>query len=159
MHQQMEGRRESGRPSFSFGEWTMKRLIVPALFFILAVLSPTGRTITARAHTGPGDHLLVTGTVSNSHGGPVENAELNFYANGRKVACTQKATTSGEGRYSAKLVLPHGLLPEAKIEIDALKPCFKIPERVLVERLAKEVGPRGKTPSTLPAAISPSCGR
>jgi Na+/H+ antiporter NhaD/arsenite permease-like protein len=120
----------------------MNRLIVPALFFILAAIAPTGRTITARAHT-PGDHLLVTGTVSNSHGGPVENAELNFYANGRKVACTQKATTSGEGRYSAELVLPHGLLPEAKIEIDALKPCFKIPERVLVERLAKETGPPG----------------
>jgi Na+/H+ antiporter NhaD/arsenite permease-like protein len=118
----------------------MKRLLILVVFVFMS--SPAAsRCLAAEAGGGtstPSDVLIVTGTVTNSQGKPIKDAELTFFVNGKKMEIKEEVTTSKAGRYEAELILPRGTLPEAKVEIEAHKPSYKSRERIAIERMVKE---------------------
>ena len=87
--------------------------------------------------SNPPDILIISGTVINSQGKPVKDAELSFFVNGKRMETDGEVTTSKAGTYKAEVDLPHGTLPEGKIEIAARKPCYKSFERIALETVTE----------------------
>jgi Na+/H+ antiporter NhaD/arsenite permease-like protein len=118
----------------------MKRLLILVVFVFISS-SAASRCLAVEAGSGtstPSDVLMVTGTVTNSQGRPIKDAELAFFVNGKKMEIKEEVTTSKAGRYEADLIFPSGTLPEAKVEIEAHKPSYKSHERIAIERVVKE---------------------
>jgi Na+/H+ antiporter NhaD/arsenite permease-like protein len=118
----------------------MKRILALVLLIFMSSLA-AAQGLAAEAKTGistPSDVLVISGTVTNSQGSPVKEAGLTFFVNGKKIATDEMAITSKAGRYEAELILPHGVLPEAKVGIEAHKPSYKSSGRIAVERVVKE---------------------
>jgi Na+/H+ antiporter NhaD/arsenite permease-like protein len=118
----------------------MKRILAMVLLIFVSSLAAS-RSLAAEAGSrtsSPSDVLIVSGTVTNSHGKPIKEAALTFFADGKQIKIDEEVTTSKSGRYEAEIILPCGTLPEAKVEIEAYKPSYKLTERIPVERVLKE---------------------
>ena len=118
----------------------MKRLLIPVLF-VLMTSCAVYRCLAAEAGSGlstPSDVLIVSGTVTNSQGRPIKDAELTFFVDGEKLATGEEITTSKTGTYGAELTLPSGTLPGAKVEIKAHKSSYKATGGIALERVVKE---------------------
>ena len=76
----------------------------------------------------PGDHLAVSGLVTNPMGKGLKEVEVEVLVNGRHVKPTGKdaeIATGKPGGYVADFILPPGTLPAAKVEVQASKPSWK----------------------------------
>jgi Na+/H+ antiporter NhaD/arsenite permease-like protein len=118
----------------------MQRMVILVLL-ILVSSSAASHCLAAEAGSGTpasSQVLIVSGTVSNSQGKPVKEAQLTFYVNGTKLEIDEEVTTSKAGRYEAELTLPPGTLPEAKVEMEAHKPSYRTSQRTAVEPVVQE---------------------
>jgi Na+/H+ antiporter NhaD/arsenite permease-like protein len=82
----------------------------------------------AAAPAPAGDHLAVSGLVTNPMGKGLKEVEVEVLVNGQHVKPTGKdaeIVTGKPGGYVADFLLPAGTLPEAKVEVKAAKPSWK----------------------------------
>ncbi len=75
-----------------------------------------------------GDHLAVSGLVTNPMGKGLKEVEVEVLVNGQHVKPTGKdaeIVTGKPGGYVADFLLPAGTLPNARVEVKAAKPSWK----------------------------------
>ena len=75
-----------------------------------------------------GDHLAVSGLVTNPMGKGLKEVEVEVLVNGQHVKPTGKeaeVVTGKPGGYVADFILPPGTLPAAKVEVKASRPSWK----------------------------------
>jgi Na+/H+ antiporter NhaD/arsenite permease-like protein len=101
--------------------------------YILIFLAISGfllnsAVLAATAPAPAGDHLAVSGLVTNPMGKGLKEVEVEVLVNGQHVKPTGKdaeITTGKPGGYVADFLLPAGSLPAAKVEVQAAKPSWK----------------------------------
>ncbi|MFA4902785.1 MAG: ArsB/NhaD family transporter [Desulfobaccales bacterium] len=102
-----------------------------SFFYILIFLAATGFLANSAVLAAPapaGDHLAVSGLVTNPMGKGLKEVELEVLVNGQHVKPTGKGaeiTTGKPGGFVADFMLPAGSLPAAKVEVKASKPSWK----------------------------------
>jgi Na+/H+ antiporter NhaD/arsenite permease-like protein len=82
----------------------------------------------AAAPAPAGDHLAVSGKMTNPMGKGLKEVEVEVLVNGRHVKPLGKdaeIVTGKPGGYVADFILPAGTLPAAKVEVKAAKPSWK----------------------------------
>ena len=77
------------------------------------------------APPGTSDILIVSGAVTNRQGKGIKDAHLHFLVNGTRTAPESEVTTESSGTYQARLVLPSGTLPEARVQVEVDRPSFQ----------------------------------
>ncbi len=98
---------------------------------ILIFLLIAGALVVSAALAAPapaGDHLAVSGLVTNPMGKGLKEVEVEVLVNGQHVKPTGKdaeINTGKPGGYVADFILPPGTLPAAKVEVQASKPSWK----------------------------------
>ena len=98
---------------------------------ILICLAIVGGLAVSAALAAPapaGDHLAVSGLVTNPMGKGLKEVDVEVLVNGQHVKPTGKdaeITTGKPGGYVADFMLPAGTLPAAKVEVQASKPSWK----------------------------------
>jgi Na+/H+ antiporter NhaD/arsenite permease-like protein len=106
----------------------MRKSMVFSLY-ILTFLAIVGFWAPSAVGAAPaGDHLTLSGLVTNPMGKGLEEAEVAVLVNGRQVKPTGKEAeivTGKPGGYVADFILPAGTLPAAKVEVQAAKPSWK----------------------------------
>jgi Na+/H+ antiporter NhaD/arsenite permease-like protein len=105
---------------------------VVSFLYILTFLVIAGllaaSTVVAAPVPAPGDHLAVSGLVTDPMGKGLKEVEVEVLVNGQHVKPTGKeaeVATGKPGGYVADFILPPGTLPAAKVEIKAHKPSWK----------------------------------
>jgi Na+/H+ antiporter NhaD/arsenite permease-like protein len=96
-------------------------------FLVIAGLL-TASAVVAASAPAPGDHLAVSGLVTDPMGKGLKEVEVEVLVNGRHVKPVGKAaeiTTGKPGGYVADFILPPGTLPAAKVEVQAHKPSWE----------------------------------
>jgi len=96
-------------------------------FALLLVLFLASGVLAAPA-APPGDHLAVSGLVTNPMGKGLKEVEVEVLVNGRHVKPSGKegeVTTGKPGGFVADFILPADTLPGAKVEVRAAKPSWK----------------------------------
>jgi len=96
-------------------------------FLVIAGLLASPAVIAAPA-PAPGDHLAVSGLVTNPMGKGLKEVEVEVLVNGQHVKPTGKDAdiiTGKPGGFVADFNLPAGTLPAAKVEVKAAKPSWK----------------------------------
>ncbi|MBU4353777.1 MAG: ArsB/NhaD family transporter [Proteobacteria bacterium] len=96
------------------------------IFLLIAGLLAASAVLAAPAPAG--DHLAVSGLVTNPMGKGLKEVEVEVLVNGRHVKPTGKdaeITTGKPGGFVADFILPPGTLPAAKVEVKASKPSWK----------------------------------
>lgn len=76
----------------------------------------------------PGDHLAVSGLVTNPMGKGLKEVEVEVLVNGQHVKPPGKeaeVVTGKPGGFVADFILPPGTLPAAKVEVKTAKPSWK----------------------------------
>ncbi len=87
-----------------------------------------GPAVAAGPPAPAGDHLAISGLVTNPMGKGVKEAEIEVLVNGRQVkpqGQEAEIVTGKPGDYVADFILPPGTLPAAKVEVKATKPSWK----------------------------------
>ena len=109
----------------------MRQRIVSFLY-ILTFLVITGLlaapAVVAAPAPAPGDHLAVSGLVTDIMGKGLKEVEVEVLVNGQHVKPVGKAeevATGKPGGFVADFILPSGTLPAAKVEVKAHKPSWK----------------------------------
>ncbi len=107
----------------------MRKRLTTFLYILTFLLIAGFLASPAAATPAPaGDHLTVSGLVSNPMGKGLKEAEIEVLVNGRHVKPVGKEVeivTGKPGGYVADLILPAGTLPAAKVEVQAAKPSWK----------------------------------
>jgi Na+/H+ antiporter NhaD/arsenite permease-like protein len=119
----------------------MTLLVIPALIF-LAGFRPTP----ALAGPTPGDHLALSGLVTNPMGKGLKEVEMEVLVNGQPVKPVGKEAeivTGKPGGYVADFLLPAGTLPQAKVEVRAFKPSWRPIPATLVQVIEAGVDAQG----------------
>ena len=83
---------------------------------------------TQAAPPAQGDHLSLSGKMSNPQGGGVKEVEIEVLVNGRAVkpeGDAEHLTTGTQGSFFGDFILPAGTLPGAKVEVKAHKPAWQ----------------------------------
>jgi len=101
--------------------------------YILTALSiasflATSAVLAAPTPAPAGDHLAVSGLVTNPMGKGLKEVEIEVLVNGQHVKPTGKEAeivTGKPGGYVADFILPAGTLPAAKVEVQTAKPSWK----------------------------------
>jgi Na+/H+ antiporter NhaD/arsenite permease-like protein len=96
-------------------------------FMVIAGFLAASAVVAAPA-PAPGDHLAISGRVTNPMGKGLKEVEVEVLVNGRHVKPTGKdaeITTGKPGGFVADFILPPGTMPAAKVEIKAAKPSWK----------------------------------
>jgi Na+/H+ antiporter NhaD/arsenite permease-like protein len=96
------------------------------IFLLIAGLLAASAVLAAPAPAG--DHLAISGLVTNPMGKGIKEVEVEVLVNGRHVKPTGKdaeITTGKPGGFVADFILPPGTLPAAKVEVKAAKPSWK----------------------------------
>jgi len=105
----------------------IKRLALLSLAVLLAaVFCLTSLALAAPAPGG--DHLAISGLVTNPMGKGLKEVEVEVLVNGQHVKPTGKdaeIATGKPGGFVADFILPPGTLPAAKVEVKAAKPSWK----------------------------------
>ncbi len=102
-------------------------LYILTALLIAGFLAPSA-VLAAPAPAPAGDHLALSGLVTNPMGKGLKEAELEVLVNGQHVKPTGKEAeivTGKPGGYVADFILPAGTLPAAKVEVQAAKPSWK----------------------------------
>jgi len=107
--------------------YRIKRFFLLSLAVLLAaVCCLTSLAVAAPAPAG--DHLAVSGLVTNPMGKGLKEVEVEVLVNGQHVKPTGKEAeivTGKPGGFVADFILPPGTLPAAKVEVKAAKPSWK----------------------------------
>jgi Na+/H+ antiporter NhaD/arsenite permease-like protein len=96
------------------------------IFLLIAGLLAASAVLAAPAPAG--DHLAISGLVTNPMGKGLKEVEVEVLLNGRHVKPTGKEAeviTGKPGSFAADFILPPGTLPAAKVEVKAAKPSWK----------------------------------
>jgi Na+/H+ antiporter NhaD/arsenite permease-like protein len=96
------------------------------IFLLIAGLLAASAVLAAPAPAG--DHLAISGLVTNPMGKGIKEVEVEVLVNGRHVKPTGKEAeviTGKPGGFVADFILPPGTLPAAKVEVKATKPSWK----------------------------------
>ena len=96
-------------------------------FLVIAGFLASPAVVAAPA-PAPGDHLAVSGLVTNPMGKGLKEVEVEVLVNGQHVKPTGKdaeITTGKPGGFVADFILPPGTMPAAKVEVKAAKPSWK----------------------------------
>ncbi len=119
----------------------IKYKILTLCLLALVMIPSPGLTVSAAeksAAGGPSDLLVVSGTVSNAQGKPIKEVQLQFYVDGRHVELEEEVTTSKSGRFEAEIKVSRGVLPAARVELEAQKPSYKTTERTALDKVVLE---------------------
>ncbi len=108
------------------------------LIFILFLVFATAAHADVKEPAGPSDVLIVSGTISNTHGKGIKDAEVSFSVNGKKVESSSEVATSRAGQFKAEITLPRDTLPNARVELEVDKPCFKNSGPLVLDKVVKE---------------------
>jgi Na+/H+ antiporter NhaD/arsenite permease-like protein len=103
-------------------------LLTILILLIAAGFLASSIVLAASAPTPAGDHLAVSGLVTNPMGKGLKEVEVEVLVNGQHVRPTGKEAeivTGKPGGFVADFMLPAGTLPAAKVEIKAAKPSWK----------------------------------
>jgi len=84
---------------------------------------------------GPGDVLILTGTVTNAQGKGVKEAAVVLFVDGKKLEFEDEPVTENLGTYKAEIVLPPGTLPTAKVALAVQKPCYEDTDPLSVDTI------------------------
>ncbi|MFA5112494.1 MAG: SLC13 family permease, partial [Desulfobaccales bacterium] len=108
----------------------MRNRLVFSLNILICLSIVGGLTVSAAlaAPAPAGDHLAVSGLVTNPMGKGLKEVEVEVLVNGQHVKPTGKdaeITTGKPGGYVADFILPPGTLPASKVEVQASKPSWK----------------------------------
>ena len=101
--------------------------LVSLTVLLAAVFCLTSLAIAAPA-PAPGDHLSISGLVTDPMGKGLKEVEVEVLVNGQHVKPTGKeveVVTGKPGGFVADFILPPGTLPAAKVEVKAAKPSWK----------------------------------
>ncbi|PIU54393.1 MAG: citrate transporter [Deltaproteobacteria bacterium CG07_land_8_20_14_0_80_60_11] len=96
------------------------------IFLLIAGLLAASAVMAAPAPAG--DHLAISGLVTNPMGKGLKEVEVEVLVNGQPVKPTGKEAeiaTGKPGGFVADFILPAGTLPAAKVEVKAGKPSWK----------------------------------
>ena len=96
-------------------------------FLVIAGLLAASAVVAAPA-PAPGDHLAISGLVTNPMGKGLKEVEVEVLVNGQHVKPMGKEAeivTGKPGGFVADIILPPGTLPAAKVEVQAAKPSWK----------------------------------
>jgi len=96
------------------------------IFLLIAGLLAASAVMAAPAPAG--DHLAISGRVTNPMGKGLKEVEVEVLVNGQHVKPTGKdveVVTGKPGGFVADFILPPGTLPAAKVEVKAAKPSWK----------------------------------
>ncbi len=96
------------------------------IFLLIAGLLAASAVMAASAPAG--DHLAISGLVTNPMGKGLKEVEVEVLVNGQHVKPTGKdaeIATGKPGGFVADFILPPGTLPAAKVEVKAAKPSWK----------------------------------
>jgi len=96
------------------------------IFLLIAGLLAASAVMAAPAPAG--DHLAISGLVTNPLGKGLKEVEVEVLVNGQPVKPTGKEAeiaTGKPGGFVADFILPPGTLPAAKVEVKAAKPSWK----------------------------------
>jgi Na+/H+ antiporter NhaD/arsenite permease-like protein len=106
----------------------IKRLALLSLAVLLAAVFCLTSLALAAPAPAPGDHLAISGLVTNPMGKGLKEVEVEVLVNGRHVKPLGKeaeVVTGKPGGFVADFILPPGTLPAAKVEVKAAKPSWK----------------------------------
>ena len=81
-----------------------------------------------RPGPAPGDHLTISGLVTDPMGKGLKEVEVEVLVNGqylKPVGKEAEIITGKPGGFVADFILPPGTLPAAKVEVQAAKPSWK----------------------------------
>ena len=96
------------------------------IFLLIAGLLAASAVLAAPAPAG--DHLAISGLVTDPMGKGLKEVEVEVLVNGQHVKPTGKEaeiSTGKPGGFVADFILPPGTLPAAKVEVKAAKPSWK----------------------------------
>ncbi|MCK9378354.1 MAG: hypothetical protein M0P73_19725, partial [Syntrophobacterales bacterium] len=98
----------------------MRQRHVPFLYIMIfvAIAGFLAASAVFAAPAPAGDHLAVSGLVTNPMGKGLKEVEVEVLVNGQHIKPTGKeaeVTTGKPGGYVADLILPAGTLPAAKV--------------------------------------------
>ncbi len=108
-------------------KWLTTFLYILTALLIAGFLAPSA-VLAAPAPAPAGDHLALSGLVTNPMGKGLKEAEVEVLVNGQHVKPTGKEAeivTGKPGGYVADFILPPGTLPAAKVEVKTSKPSWK----------------------------------
>jgi Na+/H+ antiporter NhaD/arsenite permease-like protein len=98
------------------------------IFLLIAAVPASSVALAAAAPAPAGDHLAVSGLVTNPMGKGLKEVAVEVLVNGRHVKPAGKEAeilTGKPGGYVADFILPAGTLPAAKVEVKTSKPSWK----------------------------------
>ena len=107
---------------------------------VLAILFSAAPCLGAQKHqtSGPGDVLIVSGTISNVQGKGINEAAIDFFINGKKMEIEEEIASESRGTYKASLFLPKGILLGAKVAMEVSKPCYEDSGTVALAHIVQE---------------------
>jgi Na+/H+ antiporter NhaD/arsenite permease-like protein len=105
----------------------VNRNLLAAMFMAVFLIVFTGSGLVGASQSDTGDHLAISGLVADPMGKGLKEVEVEVLVNGRHVKPVGKDTeviTGKPGGFVADFILPPGTLPEAKVEVKAVKPSW-----------------------------------
>jgi len=75
-----------------------------------------------------GDNLAVSGVIADAQGKGIRETEIELLVNGKPVTPVgrdERLETGGKGGFVGRYTLPLGMLPEARLQIRAVKPSWQ----------------------------------
>ncbi|MFH1481791.1 MAG: hypothetical protein ABIG67_11020 [Pseudomonadota bacterium] len=88
--------------------------------------------------SGPGDVLIVSGTITNAQGKGIKEATIEFFIDGKKMEIEKELLSENRGTYKTEFFLPQGTLSGAKVAMDVKKPCYEDSGPVSLANIIKE---------------------
>ncbi len=117
-----------------------RNLICMFLPMLVAIFFNAAPCLGVQKHqpSGPGDVLIVSGTITNAQGKGVNEAVIDFFIDGKKIEIEEKLSSENRGTYKASLYLPKGTLSVANVTMDVKKPCYEESGSVPLANIIKE---------------------
>ncbi len=109
---------------------TQRNMILTVLTTALIMFSFGPREVLAAAPEA-GDYLTVAGIIEDAQGKGVKEVEIEVRVNGQTVESLGKVegvATGGAGGFVGRYRLPAGTLPDARVQIRAVKPSWQATE-------------------------------
>ena len=106
--------------------WQRKRTVKVLIIILLAVFSWPLASNASVPETG--DNLTVSGIIADAQGKGVKEAEIELLVNGKKMTPLgrdEHLESGGKGSFVGRYRLPQGALPEAKVQVRAVKPSWQ----------------------------------
>jgi Na+/H+ antiporter NhaD/arsenite permease-like protein len=114
-----------------------KSILAISLVWFLGVCMADLSWSGEKANAGPSDGLLITGMVSNPQGKGLKEVNGSVFVNGKKTHLPEELVTSSSGSFQAKLTLPQGTLPAAKVELEFSKPSYMASGPISVDQMVQ----------------------